>query len=122
MIIAVDFDGTLCENKYPDIGKPKKFLIGNLIARKKSGDKIILWTCRCGRKLERAVEWCRAKGLEFDAVNENLNEVIQKHGGDTRKIYADLYVDDHAWTLEEYTRLHEELTEWLEEEQNERTD
>ena len=116
MIIAVDFDGTLCENKYPDIGKPNKFLIRNLIARKKNGDKIILWTCRCGWKLERAVEWCRAQGLEFDAVNENLDEVIQKHGGDTRKIYADLYVDDHAWTLEEYSRSHEQLTEYLEDE------
>ena len=26
-VIAVDFDGTLCENKYPKIGEPNRELI-----------------------------------------------------------------------------------------------
>ena len=47
-IIAVDFDGTLCENRYPEIGKPNEKVINYLIKRQKEGDKLILWTCRCG--------------------------------------------------------------------------
>ena len=105
MIIAVDFDGTLCENEYPDIGRPIQPVINWLTESKKRGHKIILWTCRCGWKLDRAVEWCREHGLEFDKVNENLDEVIQQHGGDTRKIYADMYVDDKAYNIEDIENI-----------------
>lgn len=56
--------------------------------------KLILWTCRDGEKLTKAVEWCKLRGLEFDAVNQNLPEVIEQYGGDTRKISADEYIDD----------------------------
>lgn len=72
-IIAVDFDGTLCENKWPEIGEPNTNLIGYLIEMRKSfGAKIILWTCRVGEMLDKAVNWCSEHRLEFDAVNENL--------------------------------------------------
>lgn len=94
-IIAVDFDGTLCANCYPDIGSAKERLIDFLKIRKnKYGDKIILWTCRVGKHLDDAVAWCNEHGLYFDAVNENLPEIIEKFGGDTRKIFANYYIDD----------------------------
>ena len=70
-IIAVDFDGTLCENRYPEIGEPNEELIKYLIKRQVDGDKLILWTCRCGDILEQAVNWCHDHGLVFDAVNDN---------------------------------------------------
>ena len=75
-IIAVDFDGTLCENKWPEIGEPNTELIGYLIMMQKTvGAKIILWTCRIGEMLDRAVNWCSEHGLEFDAVNaKNFNK------------------------------------------------
>lgn len=95
-IIAVDFDGTLCANKYPEIGEPNKVLINYLKNSKEYGDKIILWTCRSNDLLEKAVEWCSENGLEFDAVNNNLPEIIEEFGSDTRKIYADEYIDDKA--------------------------
>ena len=60
------------------------------------GRQIILWTCRCGNQLEEAVEWCRKWELEFDAVNENLPEIIERYGSDGRKIYADVYIDDKS--------------------------
>ena len=46
--------------------------------------------------LEVALEWCRARGLEFDAANENLPDLIEQYGGDCRKISADEYWDDKA--------------------------
>lgn len=67
-IYCVDFDGTLCESRFPDIGKPNIALINHLIKRRKQGNKIILWTCRVNERLQEAVEWCKGYGLEFDAV------------------------------------------------------
>jgi len=94
MIIAVDFDGVLVHDSYPNIGRPHIGVINGLIERQKKGDKIILWTCRCGPYLLDAVSFCRNMGLEFDAVNENLPMMIEKYGTDSRKVYADCYIDD----------------------------
>lgn len=97
-IIAVDFDGTLCENRWPEIGEPNEDLITYLKERQKNGDKIILWTCRVGDMLEDAVEWASQYGLIFDAVNENLSEIVEAFGSDTRKVFANEYIDDRAFT------------------------
>lgn len=100
-IIAVDFDGTLCENKWPDIGEPNYEVINYLKREQKQGAKLILWTCRCNGqtlRLREAVLWCYSLNLNFDAVNENLPEVIEWMGGDSRKIYADEYIDDRSCT------------------------
>ena len=93
--IAVDFDGTLCVgSKFPAIGAPKKELIDYLIACREHGKKVILWSCREGADLDAAVGWCRERGLEFDAVNENL--ASEWLCGNPRKVVADLYIDDRA--------------------------
>ena len=96
MIIAVDFDGTLCTNAWPEIGEPNKELISELEALSRQGHKLILWTNRCGERLMEAIYWCAAKGLLFDLVNENDPERIAMYGNDCRKISADLYIDDKA--------------------------
>lgn len=97
IIYAVDFDGTLCVNKFPEIGEPNTALINHLIKRRQQGNKIILWTCRTDQKREEAVECGKSHGLEFDAVNENLPEILEAWGGsESRKIFADVYIDDKA--------------------------
>jgi len=101
MILAIDFDGTLCQNLFPKIGNPIKPVIDWCKERKQAGDKLILWTCRTKSQLQEAVDWCKTQGLEFDAVNENLDEIIKKYGGDTRKIQADHYVDDKNLSIKE---------------------
>lgn len=98
--IAVDFDGTLCENKYPEIGQAKKDVINRLLEEQERGAKIILWTCRCGKHLNLAVEWCKSQGINFDAVNSNLPELIEKWETDPRKIAASEYWDDRAVNIE----------------------
>lgn len=95
-IIAVDFDGTLCESKWPDIGTPHQFVINELIKRQADGAKLILWTCREGEQLQTAVMWCLNHGLKFDAVNDNLEENKSYFGNDSRKIYATEYWDDKS--------------------------
>ena len=66
--IAVDFDGTLCYSKWPELGQPNHALIEYLQEWKRNGNKLILWTCRAGEALSKAVEWCREQNLEFDAI------------------------------------------------------
>lgn len=95
-IIAVDFDGTLCVDKYPLIGEPRTDVIERLKREQQAGARTILWTCRRGEPLLAAIYWCLDHGLTFEAVNENLPEIVEKFGGDTRKIYADEYWDDRA--------------------------
>ena len=96
-IIAVDFDGVICVSEFPNIGRPHINVIDALIKRRKKGDKLILWTCRHDKLLDDAVAFCRNMGLEFDAVNENLDFMIEKYG-DSRKVYADYYLDDKSVT------------------------
>ena len=95
-IIAVDFDGTLCANEWPGIGATKWETVQALIAARAAGARLILWTNRVGPRLAEAVEWCRQRELEFDAVNENLPEVLAAFTTDCRKVYADIYLDDRA--------------------------
>ena len=93
-IIAVDFDGTLCENKWPEIGMPNEELIEYLKKRQANGEKLILWTSRNEEQTKDAVEWCKEHGLVFDAVNDNLPEIVEAFGGNCRKIFANEYIDD----------------------------
>ena len=110
-IIAVDFDGTLCVNEWPGIGEPVAEMLAFCTAKKAAGVRLILWTNRTGDRLAEAVDWCRLRGLEFDAVNANLQECIDVFGGDCRKVYADMYIDDKAAKLDEIRRAGNEILE-----------
>lgn len=99
-ILAVDFDGTLVENKFPSIGNPDWVVSGAVRAYQEMGWKVILWTCRTDEMLQDAVNFCKETlGIEFDAVNDNLPEVQSYFGGNTRKVFANLYWDDRNAAL-----------------------
>ena len=97
MRIAVSFDGTIVENRYPDIGREKRNAIKTLRRLAAEGNDIILWTARSGIYLEEAVEWCRERHLFFYAVNSNHPEYVTtpKYVGKSPKIVADLFIDSH---------------------------
>lgn len=96
MILAVDFDGTLSFGEWPGVGPANVQLIELLKRKQSQGDKIILWTCREGADLDVAVHWCKEQGIIFDAVNDNLPEIVDKYGVNSRKISCDFYIDDKA--------------------------
>lgn len=96
MIIAVDFDGTLVHDEFPQIGKPFIHRMDCIKALQKRGHQVILWTCRTGKHLDDAVAFCADYGVVFNAVNENLPEIQAAWGGDTRKVYCDYYIDDKS--------------------------
>lgn len=91
--IAVDFDGTIVEHAYPQIGKEKLFAFQTLKQLNKMGANLILWTFRTGKELDEAVEFCRKNGVEFYAVNRNYPEEVFNESI-SRKIDADIYIDD----------------------------
>lgn len=107
MIIAVDFDGILCENRFPDIGKPHYEVVSLVRQLIDQGHEVILWTSRTGEELISAIDWCGDYGLHFCEVNENSpsnrQQYEKKYPNGTRKVYADVYIDDHnlAYDYEE---------------------
>ncbi len=91
--IAVDFDGTIVEHKYPEIGAEIAFAFDSLKKMQERGCQLILWTFRAGRELQEAVDYCSRKGLEFYAVNKSYPE--EKYDESiSRKINADIFIDD----------------------------
>jgi hydroxymethylpyrimidine pyrophosphatase-like HAD family hydrolase len=92
-IIAVDFDGTIVEDRYPNIGKPMMFAFETLKMLQKDGHRLILWTYREGKELQDAVDLCRKEGVEFYAVNNNFPEEIYDPSI-PRKLKADIFIDD----------------------------
>lgn len=97
-IIAVDFDGTLCENKWPNIGRPNMEVINYILEEQRNGARLILWTNRTDIALSAAVLWCYNYGIMFDAINENLPDVIEYFKTESRKIFAHEYIDDRMCT------------------------
>lgn len=108
-ILAVDFDGTLVENKFPEIGAIKEDVFTAVLAYQSAGWRIILWTCRTDNMLEDAVNFCKVNGLIPDEVNRNIPEVQAVYGGDTRKVFANMYIDDRNGFLS-YSRGFTEVT------------
>ena len=94
MTIAVDFDGTIVEHRYPEIGREIPFAIETLKMLSKEGHRLILWSVREGHLLDEAVAWCRERGLEFYAVNQDFPEENTKHDNYSRKLKVELFIDD----------------------------
>lgn len=94
MIIAVDFDGTIVEHRYPEIGKEIPFATDTLKMLMKDKHKLILWSVREGKLLDDAVNWCRERGVEFFAVNKDFPEEDDDKCHFSRKIKADVFIDD----------------------------
>lgn len=93
LTIAVDFDGTIVKNRYPEIGKPVLFAVETLLKLQEDGHHLILWTYRTGLSLDEAVHFCRKKGIHFYAVNKSYPEEIFDTSL-SRKIQADYFIDD----------------------------
>lgn len=97
MVIAVDFDGTIVKHRYPAIGEELPFAVQTLKMLRDEGHRLILWTVREREELEAAVLWCRERGLEFYAVNSDFPEETTDNKNYSRKLKADLFIDDRSF-------------------------
>ena len=113
MIIAVDFDGTIVEHKYPEIGQEVPFAIDTLKMLIKDQHRLILWSVREGALLDEAVEWCRARGVEFYAVNKDYpEEEKEKNNHFSRKLKADFFIDDrNVGGLPEWGQIYQMISQ-----------
>lgn len=95
MLIAVDFDGTIVEHKYPEIGEEIPFATDTLKMLIKDRHQLILWTVREGKLLEEAIQWCKARGVEFYAINKDFpEEDVTKNPQYSRKLKVEMFIDD----------------------------
>ena len=95
MRIAVDFDGTIVTHEYPAIGEERPFAVDTLKMLIRDHHKLVLWSVREGKLLDEAVEWCKARGLEFYAVNRDYpEETMQNNPHYSRKLKVDMFIDD----------------------------
>ncbi len=109
--IAVDFDGTIVEDRYPAIGRERPFALMTLKKLQEQGFVLVLWTCRVGKELEDAVEFCRKGGVTFYAVNESFEGELYSGGKCPRKIDVDMYIDDRNYGgLPSWGEIYHELT------------
>lgn len=113
MTIAVDFDGTIVEHRYPKIGKEIPFATQTLRMLIADRHKLILWSVREGKLLEEAVEWCRERGIEFYAVNKDFpEEDLEKNQHFSRKLKADIWIDDrNIGGLPDWGTIYQMITE-----------
>ena len=112
MVIAVDFDGTVVENRYPAIGRELPFATETLRMLAQEGHRLVLWTCREGQLLDEAVAWCRERGVEFWAVNRDYPEEDPRHNQHfSRKLKADIFIDDrNLGGLPDWGTIYEMIT------------
>ena len=94
LLIAVDYDGTVVEDRYPGLGKSMPFAIETLKMLQADGHRIILWTYRHGKKLDEAVDYLKSQGVPPYAVNRSYPEEASHANDVSRKIHADLFIDD----------------------------
>ena len=97
MIIAIDFDGVLVEDAFPDIGNPDWDMVSAVWKLGFTDHELILWTSRVDDKLNEAIQWCHDHDLKFASINANTPSNLAQYGTDPRKCYADVYVDDRAF-------------------------
>jgi len=100
-IIALDFDGCVVTDKYPEIGEPIEKNIKKIKEEIAAGTIVILWTGRVNEYLQAAINVCKEHEIHLDAVNENVPWVVEEFGNDSRKIFANEYWDDRAVLMSE---------------------
>ena len=105
MTIAVDFDGTIVEHRYPAIGKERPFATATLRQLMADGHKLLLWSVREGETLQEAIDWCKERGVRFYAANTFLDEddgesidTMDKNPSFSRKLKVDCFIDECSST------------------------
>jgi len=105
MIIGVDFDGTICEHTYPDIGKPIPGAIQTLKDLQEKGHLLILWTVRGGQGLQDAVNYCKSNGIEFWGINENPDQTKGNDDDTWEERYGIPYPEKALWSCKAHMNI-----------------
>lgn len=96
IVLAVDFDGTLAELGYPALGDPKPNASKVMKRLVEEGAHIIIWTCRQGIDVDKIRDWCILHDVPYHQINEHHPRLLEIYQNDTRKVCADIYIDDRC--------------------------
>ena len=99
MYICVDFDGTIADHRFPEIGPPVPGALEWMAKFQAAGARLILFTMRSdggrsGNVLSAAVDYLQENGIELYGINKNPTQV---HWTNSPKAYGQLYIDDAAF-------------------------
>lgn len=94
MILSIDFDGTICRDEYPSIGCPQPYAVDTLQTLAADGHYLIINSCREGARLTEAINWLLEHDIPFHRVNDNHPDATANYGSNSRKVFADIYIDD----------------------------
>ncbi|AGI11384.1 HAD-like domain containing protein [Listeria phage LP-125] len=97
--IAIDFDGTIAseqEESYPLVGELLPYAKETIEELVELGAVITVWTCREELGMDLCLDFLASNNIPYHFVNENNPDKIAIWKNDTRKIGADLYIDDKA--------------------------
>ena len=94
LILAIDFDGTIATDSFPEVGTLRED--ADVIIRKlyEDGHDIIINTCRTGKYEGLAEYFLVDNNIPYHFINSNLPRVIDTYKQDCRKISADFYIDN----------------------------
>jgi hydroxymethylpyrimidine pyrophosphatase-like HAD family hydrolase len=109
--IAVDFDGTIVEHEFPEIGASNPGAAETLRELRAAGHRIILYTMRSGEYLNDAIEYCRFNGIVLWHINQNPE---QSEWTSSPKVYAHLYIDDAALGCPLWQTKNRPAVDWVE--------
>lgn len=115
LTLSIDFDGTIVEDTYPDVGQVRPYAIRYLQALEGEGHVIIINSNREGKYKEDAIEFLKQNNIPFHYFNENDQRLIDKYSNDSRKIGADLYIDDKSlfYNGECWSTIYNKIQEYL---------
>ena len=98
MIFAIDFDGTIVEHKFPEIGALLPGAKETINALVDAGHRVIIWTCRTSQdhagpnsSIWAVHKFLTENGIKFTTINNNVPDLSFQP---SPKVYADVYIDD----------------------------
>ena len=103
-IIAVDFDGTIVRDFWPNIGTIKQDVVEQMREEKDKGTYIIIWTCRSGEDIQRMQDFLDKHDIPYDRINANAPWILDAWKRDNRKIFAHEYIDDKATHVDDWIK------------------
>lgn len=112
--IAIDFDGTIVDFKFPKIGDLKPWAKETVQVLREEGWRIIIWTCRGGIYEDDVKRFLLENSIPFDTINNHTEYDMSKyHLGGVRKVYADIYIDDrNIFHIDDWSLIATKLGIW----------
>lgn len=111
LVLGVDFDGTIVEEAFPNIGAIKPRTVDLMKKAIAKGHLVIVWTARSGVAVTEATNFLHENNIPFHYINENPEDPWAIRGEQGRKIFCDFYLDDRAVHIDDIDKVFKAINE-----------